>query len=105
MSLQHNGKPLHECNIEETIEFEKLILKRLLGASSAGMSQGIIDQLHGFLETVREHRDSLFAKEKEGHSKKQSAEIDDDEDFEERPQPEPGLIIGEIQSKPSDNTQ
>ena len=104
MSLQHNGKPLHECNVEETIEFEKLILKRLLGAASAGMSQGIIDQLHGFLDTVREHRDSLFAQEKEGISKKQVLDDDDEDDF-DKPQPEPGLIIGEIQSKPSNDTE
>jgi hypothetical protein len=102
MSLQHNGKVLYECNLEETIEFEKIILKRLLGASAAGMSQGIIDQIHVFLEQVREHRDDLFSKEREGQSlKKQTVDEDDDEPL--RPQPEPGLIIGEIQSKPSDN--
>ena len=104
MSLQHNRKPLHECNIEETVEFEKLILKRLLGAASAGMSQSIIDQLHGFLDTVYEHRDSLFAQEKEGISKKQTMHDDDDEES-DLPQPEPGLIIGEIQSKPSNDTK
>ena len=91
MNLQNNGKSLQEMNVEEVIEFEKTVLKRLLGASSAGMSQTIIDQLHVFLDLVRQRRDELFSEEKQGLSK--AKEVQDDED-DDRPEPEPGLIIG-----------
>ena len=44
--IQHNGKDLEQLSLEETIEFEKVMLKKVLSASKSQMSGPIIDQ-HG----------------------------------------------------------
>lgn len=54
--LQYQDKDLSELTLEETIEFEKQMLKRVLGADRAGMSPNIIDQINGFLQQIRNHK-------------------------------------------------
>lgn len=54
--LNWHGKPLHELDYEETVEFEKEVMKRMLGADRAGMSDGIIQQLQSYLTAVKEHK-------------------------------------------------
>lgn len=52
--LTFNEKPLEELTLEETIEFEKLILKRMQAA--AGMSENVQFQLHNFYNTIKMHK-------------------------------------------------
>lgn len=44
--IDYEGKQLEDLSMEETIEFEKQMLKRVLAASKAGMSEGLIDQIN-----------------------------------------------------------
>jgi hypothetical protein len=54
--LRWQDKELHELTFEETVEFEKSTLKKILAANTAGMSSQVIDQLNGFLHTIRMHK-------------------------------------------------
>ena len=44
--IDYEGKPLEDLNLEETIEFEKQMLKKVLAASRAQMSGDIINQIN-----------------------------------------------------------
>jgi len=88
MSLQFNDKPLDSLTMEETIEFEKSVLKRILSAHNAGMSQQIIDQIDAFLVQIRAHKsikvqefvnDSVKKNVKDDKSKRRSLLIGEDE--------------------------
>tara|TARA_R110002074_G_scaffold302344_2_gene473590 strand:- start:250 stop:519 length:270 start_codon:yes stop_codon:yes gene_type:complete len=57
--LEYEGKPLDTLSLEETIEFEKIILKRLMG--SAMMSQQVQDQLSMYVEEVKIHKADMVA--------------------------------------------
>ena len=59
--LQYQDKDLSELTLEETIEFEKQMLKRVLGADRAGMSPNIIDQINGFLAQIRNKKKRLIS--------------------------------------------
>ena len=50
--IQHNGKDLEQLSLEETIEFEKVMLKKVLAASKSQMSGPIIDQLNLFISLI-----------------------------------------------------
>ena len=54
--IEHEGKPLEELNMMETIEFEKQMLKKVLAASKAQMGEGLIDQINMFIEIIRDHK-------------------------------------------------
>ena len=52
--LKHEGKSLEEMTLEDTIEFEKVLLKRSL--STGMMSENVQHQIQMFLEQVRMHK-------------------------------------------------
>ena len=60
--LRWQDKDLHELNFEETVEFEKSILKKVLVANTAGMSNQIIEQLNSYLATIRLHKSEALQK-------------------------------------------
>ncbi len=89
--LKFQDKPLEDLTMEESIEFEKMVLKRVLAASNAGMSDSIIDQLNNFLNEIRFHKQEKIAEFVES-SKKQNSNDN-----------EQGLLIGEEKQQSSDN--
>jgi hypothetical protein len=91
--LNWNGKPLRDLDYEESIEYEKEILKRVVSADRAGMSEGIINQLQMYLDIVKAHKAEqlqLYTMGLDGSAEKQSSdsfiigepepEVDDDAD-------------------------
>lgn len=80
--LRFNDKDLAELGLEETIEFEKQVLKRVLGANTAGMSDEIIDQLNNYLSIIRAHKQECIGGLIEKHTPKKST-------------PSGSLLIGE----------
>ena len=87
--LKFNDKSLEDLSMEESIEFEKQVLKKVLAANSAGMSQSVIDQLNNYVAIIRMHKQEKIndyvsdAVEKNEHKH------------------EGGLEIGEIESESS----
>ena len=59
--IQHNGKDLEQLSLEETIEFEKVMLKKVLAASKSGMSGPIIDQLNMFIMLIKDHKQQVLS--------------------------------------------
>ena len=90
--LQYQDKDLSELTLEETIEFEKQMLKRVLGADRAGMSPNIIDQINGFLAQIRNHKQQKVTQYVGKSLPKDYAEKEEQE----------SLDIGEIESQQSD---
>jgi uncharacterized protein YjgD (DUF1641 family) len=95
--LNFNDKPLEQLSLEETIEFEKQLLKKVVGAGRAEMSQGIIDQLMNFVQIVRAHKQEKIAEVRENSIKKKPKEAVEDQDE--------GLNIGEIEQTSPDDTE
>lgn len=61
MDLQHNGKDLESLSLEETIEFEKQMLKKVLAASKSQMSGPIVDQLNLFIMLIKDHKQQVLS--------------------------------------------
>lgn len=61
--LNYNDKPLEELDFNECMEFEKSLLKKIMGASRAGMNDNLIDQLNFFLGLVRQRKSEALQKE------------------------------------------
>ena len=59
--IQHNGKDLEQLSLEETIEFEKVMLKKVLAASKSQMSGPIIDQLNLFIGLIKDHKQQVLS--------------------------------------------
>lgn len=59
--IQHNGKDLEQLSLEETIEFEKVMLKKVLAASKSQMSGPIIDQLNMFIMLIKDHKQQVLS--------------------------------------------
>jgi len=57
--LEYEGKPLDTLSLEDTIEFEKVLLKRLLSAGM--MSEQVQDQLQMYVEEIRIHKSEMIA--------------------------------------------
>jgi hypothetical protein len=57
--IDFQGKPLEQLTLEETIEFEKQMLKKVLAASKAQMSGPILDQINLFIDLIRDHKMQL----------------------------------------------
>ena len=57
--LEYEGKALDSLSLEDTIEFEKLVLKRLMG--SAMMSEQVQNQLSMYVEEIRMHKADMVA--------------------------------------------
>ena len=74
--LYFNDKPLEDLDFSECIEFEKSLLKKVLGASKAGMSENIIDQLNVYLGLVRQYKQEAMYRELETMNKKDQDEDD-----------------------------
>lgn len=62
-SLNFNNKPLKELTLDESMDYEKSVLRKVLAASGAGMSQGVIDQMNMVLGIIREHKAEMINKE------------------------------------------
>jgi len=58
--LEYEGKPLDGLSLEDTIEFEKVALKRLTGAGM--MSEHIQNQMQMFLDEIRMHKSEMIGK-------------------------------------------
>lgn len=61
--LNFNNKPLEELDFNECMEFEKSLLKKVLSASRAGMSDSIIEQLNVYLDLVRQYKREAMMRE------------------------------------------
>tara|TARA_B100000886_G_C20225462_1_gene408268 strand:- start:265 stop:534 length:270 start_codon:yes stop_codon:yes gene_type:complete len=59
--IQYKGKDLEQLTLEETIEFEKQMLKKVLSASKAQMSGQIIDQLNLFINLIKDHKQQVLS--------------------------------------------
>ena len=59
--IQYQGKDLEQLSLEETIEFEKQMLKKVLSASKSGMSDAIIDQLNMFIALIKDHKQQVLS--------------------------------------------
>ena len=57
--LEYEGKALDSLSLEDTIEFEKVVLKRLRSAGM--MSQQVQDQLQMYVEEIRVHKSEMIA--------------------------------------------
>lgn len=89
--LRFNDKPLEELSMEESIEFEKMVLKKVLAANSAGMSNQVIDQLNSYLSIIRAHKQEKINQYVSDATEKNESKH------------EGGLDIGEIESEQSDD--
>ena len=89
--LQFNDKPLENLSMEESIEFEKMVLKKVLAANSAGMSNQVIEQLNGYLSIIRSHKQEKIN------------QFVSDATEKNEPKHSGGLDIGEIESEQSDD--
>lgn len=87
MDIRHEGKVLEEMNFEECFELEKVLLKRILQASTAQMNEGIINQLNFWLQQTQLRKQELMLREKMGLDKqvKDGTTVDTDEDEQEQP--------------------
>lgn len=86
--IDYEGKPLEELTLEETIEFEKQMLKKVLAASKAQMSGGILDQINLFIDLIRDHKTQIAQKELYDKNEKDRGNV---------------LNIGEIEAPPNAN--
>tara|TARA_B110000091_G_scaffold48353_1_gene53050 strand:- start:36 stop:305 length:270 start_codon:yes stop_codon:yes gene_type:complete len=57
--LEYEGKALDSLSLEDTIEFEKVVLKRLRSAGM--MSEQVQDQLQMYVEEIRVHKSEMIA--------------------------------------------
>ena len=58
--INYKDKPLESLNMEETIEFEKQMLKKVLAASKAQMGDGLLDQINLFIALIRDHKQQII---------------------------------------------
>ena len=76
--LNWNDKPLEELDFSECLEFEKSLLKKVLGAGRAGMSENIINQLNVYLDLVRQFKKEAMQREIDSMNNKNSGDEDQD---------------------------
>ena len=87
MDLKHEGKSLEELNVEECFELEKILLKRILQASTAMMNEGTLStQLELSVTIPQMRKQELIPREKMGLDKKQvdGATVDTNENEQEQ---------------------
>lgn len=90
-NLQYQGKSVNQLDYEETVEFEKELMKRLLAADRNGMSEQVIQQLQNYLDYVKLYQVEALERMRMGLDGK----VETDEDEPEKPY---SLIIGEPES-------
>ena len=66
--LNHKDKALEDMDYNEVLEFEKFMLKKVLAASRAQMSESVIDQLNFFLNIIRERKQAAMLIKSENHN-------------------------------------
>ena len=66
--LSNKDKEIEDMDFNEVLEFEKFMLKKVLSASKAGMSEGIIDQLNFFLNIIRERKKASMLLKSDGNN-------------------------------------
>lgn len=54
--INYKEKPLEQLTLEEVIEFEKEMRKKVLTAAKANMSQSVIDQFNVYIEMITLHK-------------------------------------------------
>jgi Tat protein secretion system quality control protein TatD with DNase activity len=59
--LNYNGKELESLDFQETLEFEKELMTKLLAADKAEMSESIIKQIKTFIQVVGFHKEECLA--------------------------------------------
>lgn len=76
--IQYKGKDYTELNFNECIEFEKELLQKVLAASRAGMGDELIQQLHVFIDLLRDQKAESIRKEftKKGDEKEDGIVLD-----------------------------
>jgi hypothetical protein len=67
--LNYKGKELELLDFQETLEFEKELMTKLLAADKSEMSAGIISQLKTFIQVVGFHKEECLALGKLGFNK------------------------------------
>jgi hypothetical protein len=67
--LNYNGKELESLDFQETLEFEKELMSKLIAADKAEMSGGLIEQIKTFIEIVGFHKEECLAVGKLGLNK------------------------------------
>lgn len=67
--LNYRDKTIDQLDFNECMEFEKELLKKILSASRAGMSEAIIEQLNFYLDLVRQYKKEALQKEIDSLSK------------------------------------
>jgi ribosomal 50S subunit-associated protein YjgA (DUF615 family) len=81
--INYKDKPLEELNFNECIEFEKELLKKILSASRAGMSETVINQLQFFYSLLKDQKAVALQKEidtiTDSDKKKDGVAIDTDQ--------------------------
>lgn len=88
MTLQYNNKPLASLDLEEVLEYEKSVHKKILAADRSDMSQSIVEQMQGFLALIRLHKDKCI------------------NEFVESNNNDDGVLnIGEIEQESTDDTE
>lgn len=66
--LTHKDKALEDMDFNECLEFEKFMLKKVLSASRAQMSEQVIEQLKFFLEIIRERKKAAMLIKSDDHN-------------------------------------
>ena len=92
-SLNFNNKPLKQLTLDESMEFEKSVLRKVLAASGSGMSQSLIDQMNLALGIIRDHKAEMINKE---ISEIKGGKVDKYAE---------GLVIGEDQPESPDSDE
>lgn len=72
--LNYKNKPVESLNFAECIEFEKELLKKVLAAGRAGMSDDLIDQLNMYISIVRMYKKEVLQKEIDNFKDDESAD-------------------------------
>lgn len=86
--LNHKDKALEDMDYNEVLEFEKFMLKKVLAASRAQMSESVIDQLNFFLNIIRERKKAAMLIKSENHNDGVSVFLGVEEEIEDESEQE-----------------
>ena len=86
--LNHKEKALEDMDYNEVLEFEKFMLKKVLAASRAQMSESVIDQLNFFLNIIREHKKGAMLIKSQDHNDGVSVFLGVEEEIEDESEQE-----------------
>lgn len=86
--LNHKDKALEDMDYNEVLEFEKFMLKKVLAASRAQMSESVIDQLNFFLNIIRERKKAAMLIKSEDYNDGVSVFLGVEEEIEDESEQE-----------------